>query len=313
MSKGGSKRSVSKTSKAHGDARLRSVLVPVDLSPIADRVLGRVARLPLADAARVTLLHVVPKELVGVARQRAERDAAKALATEARVLSKALPKRVHVEAQVRIGSAAKEIAKSAKTAKAELIVVGRGGGRALRDVFLGSTAERVIRQGRLPVLAVRLPPRAPYEHPAVAIELDDSSRDVIAAMLRVLPRPSPRVTLIHAFDTPYQGIYPSLTEDEAEHYRDELTRKATLQLTNLFTSATASAEARSEVMPPYKPHVRCGSARLVIEKAVEKAESDLLVLGTHGYSGLAHVLLGTVAGDVLREVACDVLVVPGPR
>ena len=30
-----------------------------------------------------------------------------------------------------------------------------------------------------------------------------------------------------------------------------------------------------------------------------------------GRSGIAHVLLGTVAGDVLREVACDVLVVPG--
>lgn len=37
------------------------------------------------------------------------------------------------------------------------------------------------------------------------------------------------------------------------------------------------------------------------------------MLGTHGYSGVAHVLLGTVAGDVLREVACDVLVVPGLR
>ena len=60
-------------------------------------------------------------------------------------------------------------------------------------------------------------------------------------------------------------------------------------------------------------HVQCGSARLVIEKVVKKADTDLLVLGTHGYSGVAHVLLGTVAGDVLREVACDVLVVPGLR
>jgi nucleotide-binding universal stress UspA family protein len=65
--------------------------------------------------------------------------------------------------------------------------------------------------------------------------------------------------------------------------------------------------------PSWKTHVQCGSARLVIEKVVEKADTDLLVLGTHGYSGVAHVLLGTVAGDELREVACDVLVVPGLR
>lgn len=51
----------------------------------------------------------------------------------------------------------------------------------------------------------------------------------------------------------------------------------------------------------------------MIEKVVKKADTDLLVLGTHGYSRVAHVLLGTVAGDVLREVACDVLVVPGLR
>jgi nucleotide-binding universal stress UspA family protein len=56
--------------------------------------------------------------------------------------------------------------------------------------------------------------------------------------------------------------------------------------------------------------VRYGSARTVIEKAVKQKECDLLVLGTHGFSGVAHVFLGTVAGDVLRQVACDVLVAP---
>lgn len=42
--------------------RFHSLLVPVDLTAISDRVLGRVALLPLADGARVTLLHVVPEE-----------------------------------------------------------------------------------------------------------------------------------------------------------------------------------------------------------------------------------------------------------
>jgi nucleotide-binding universal stress UspA family protein len=55
-----------------------------------------------------------------------------------------------------------------------------------------------------------------------------------------------------------------------------------------------------------------GSPRLVIEKAVKKADTDLLVLGTHGYASVAYLFFGTVAGDVLREVSCDVLIVP-PR
>jgi nucleotide-binding universal stress UspA family protein len=49
-----------------------------------------------------------------------------------------------------------------------------------------------------------------------------------------------------------------------------------------------------------------------VEKAMKRAETDLLVLGTRGYSAAAHVLLGTVAGDLLRAAKCDVLVVP-PR
>ena len=201
------------------DARdcFRSLLVPVDLTAISDRVLGRVALLPLADGARVTLLHVVPKNLPVRAQERAERDARKSLGNEARHLAKALPKRVNVEPVVRVGNAAGEIAECATSTRAELIVMGRGGSHALRDIFLGSTAERVIRRGQLPVIAVRLAPRAAYSRPAVALDLDPGSADVLALMLRLIPPPRPRVAMIHAFDTPYQGwIYPSLSEDDAE-------------------------------------------------------------------------------------------------
>ena len=68
-------------------------------------------------------------------------------------------------------------------------------------------------------------------------------------------------------------------------------------------------------MPNFETYVRYGDPRSVIKAAVKKLDTDLLVLGTHAYSGVAHVFLGTVAGDVLRDVRCDVLVVPpsGPR
>lgn len=65
--------------------------------------------------------------------------------------------------------------------------------------------------------------------------------------------------------------------------------------------------------PSWRMHVQYGSPRGIIAKLVKKADTDLLALGTHGYSGLAHALLGTVAGDLLRDVDCDVLVVPPPR
>src|SRR5690606_11870935 len=294
--------------------RFRSLLIPVDLTAISDRVLVHVALLPFAYRTLITLLHVVPKNLPVRAQERAERDARKSLGNEARHLAKALPKSVDIEAVIKVGSAAAEIADCATSTRAELIVMGRGGSRAIRDTFLGSTAERVIRRGQLPVLAVRLAPRAAYTRPAVALDLDPGSEDVLALMLRLIPPPRPRVAMIHAYDTPYQGmIYPSLSQEDADEWRDELGQKATHQIAKLLAAALVRANVSPAEAPTWKMHVQCGSARLVIEKVVKTADTDLLVLGSHGYSGVAHVLLGTVAGDVLREVACDVLVVPGLR
>jgi nucleotide-binding universal stress UspA family protein len=296
--------------KLRGSEPLERVLIAVDLTSISDRVLSRVALLPLSTKALVTVFHVVPDELPHLAQQRALRDARKAVREEVAHLRALLPKGAHAEGRVEVGNGAKTIAQTARSLRAELIVMGRGSGsgKALRDTFLGSTAERVIRLGKLPVLTVRLRGRAPYRRPAIALDFDESAPAVIAWTRRILaPSPSP-MTVIHAVDTPYRGIaYPSLSEDDAESFASELEQKAVRKIVKLFNRGDAE---RSRALLQWKPHVRCGSSRLVIAKAVKKAENDLLVLGTHGHSGLAYVVLGSVAGDVLREVACDVLVVP---
>jgi len=292
----------------------RSLLIPIDLSPGSDRVVGRVARLPLAYDARLTLVHVIPKSLPARARGRAERDARMTLTAEAKDLARRLPEHVAIQSVVRVGAPAKEIARCASSVKAELIVMGRGGGRAFRDVIFGSTAERVIRRGQLPVLAVRLRPRALYRRPALALDLDQGAGAMLALLLHVLPPPRPSVTIIHAYEVPYQGlIYPSLSEEDTEDHRDHYREKALREIATLLTTSLARARVAPGDAPAWRMHVRHGSPRTIIEKAVKKLDSDLLVLGTHGYSGVAHAFLGTVAGDVLREVACDVLVVPPRR
>jgi nucleotide-binding universal stress UspA family protein len=48
---------------------------------------------------------------------------------------------------------------------------------------------------------------------------------------------------------------------------------------------------------------------LEILKAAGEMQADLIVLGTHGRTGLAHVLLGSVAERVVRRSACPVLTV----
>lgn len=303
-----------KVSKKHGGSdhglvqqRFRSLLVPVDLTPVSDRILGRVALLPLDDDARITLLHVIPKDIPIGFQRNAERNARKLLLEEARHLRKSLPRTVSVDTIVDVDAPAKAIAACSKAVKAGLIVMGRAGERVLDDIFLGSTAERVIRQSRLPVLVIRLPPRSVYKRPAIALDFDKAAQQALQLMFGVLQAPRPTVKIIHAFDKPYP-MYTSLSIKQIEEMRNQYKPEAMQKLAKLLTTAMARVSPEDVLHGEF--HVRHGSPRMVIQEAVRKADTDLLVLGTHGYSGLKLMFIGTVAGDVLRNVSCDVLMVP---
>jgi universal stress protein A len=57
--------------------------------------------------------------------------------------------------------------------------------------------------------------------------------------------------------------------------------------------------------------VRLGPAAQTIEDAADDQRCDLIVMGTHGRTGMAHLLLGSVAEKVVRRARCPVLTVRG--
>jgi nucleotide-binding universal stress UspA family protein len=57
------------------------------------------------------------------------------------------------------------------------------------------------------------------------------------------------------------------------------------------------------------PIVSVGDPRDVILEAAKGADADLIVMGTHGRRGLAHLLLGSVAEEIVRTAPCPVLTV----
>lgn len=284
---------------------LTSVLVSVDLSPNADRVWSRVARLPLAPGARVTLLHVVPKELAGSAKLRAADDATDALYALTSRGPTELLGRCEIERLVLIGEPSKRIGEQVKKRRAELVVLGRGPGRAFRDRALGSTAERVLRAGQTPVLVVRRLARHAYEKALAALDVDDAAAKAVAFSRKVLGAVG-ALDVVHATSAPFRGqFYPSLGADYARDYerRHQRTRLAELK--------RSIKRARPGVAVKF--HGRTGPARMVVPEAVSSFSADLLILGTHARSQMGAAVLGTVAGDLLREVPCDVLVVPAGR
>jgi nucleotide-binding universal stress UspA family protein len=57
--------------------------------------------------------------------------------------------------------------------------------------------------------------------------------------------------------------------------------------------------------------VRSGTAHAEITRAAERMNADLIVIATHGNTGLKHVLLGSTAERVVRHAHCPVLVLRG--
>lgn len=95
---------------------------------------------------------------------------------------------------------------------------------------------------------------------------------------------------------------PGLAFPPPGDYMGELQESAERALQQLLSSPDAkplSVVRETRQGPPF----------LEIVRYAQEAEIDLIVLGTHGRTGLAHILLGSVAEKVVRKAPCPVLTV----
>jgi nucleotide-binding universal stress UspA family protein len=139
----------------------RKILIAVDQSRPAADAAGMGAELAGKTGAEVVLLTVVPPPpavIADVAAASAKLDDARA---EARRLldryRKQLPGGARVEEMVFEGSPADEIVSAAVSSHADLVILGTNSRHGLSRVFLGSTAEAVVRNSPCTVLVVRQP------------------------------------------------------------------------------------------------------------------------------------------------------------
>ncbi|AFE10810.1 universal stress family protein [Corallococcus coralloides DSM 2259] len=287
---------------------LRTVLVATDFSPAGARAVERTARLPLAPGAAVTLVHALPgrapREFVEQARERAGRTLA-VIAQELHASLHAAGSSASVEARLVFGKPAPTLVRQAQSAGTDLIVLGRHGRRPVRDLFLGSTAEHVIRYGPSPVLVVHGLVEDPYRRPLVAVDAEETARHA-AGFLPALVEPRISLRLIHAYESPLEYmVFPGLTLEERARYRERFKDSALRQLRSLHRHLDALGLH-------YRQALEHGSPYSIILKEARRHRADLLALGTQARSGLSRVLLGSVATDVIREAGCDVLVVRPP-
>lgn len=143
------------------------ILVPIDFSANAEHAFDYALRLARPLQARVTVLHVIEPLLMGhrdplpyLSMHELEgRITEQVSAYQARVTAAGLPG----DFAVLHGVPYEVIVDTARTAQADLIVMGTHGRTGLAHVLVGSVAERVIRLAHCPVLVLRIPTEPPAE------------------------------------------------------------------------------------------------------------------------------------------------------
>ena len=135
----------------------------------------------------------------------------------------------------------------------------------------------------------------------VPIDFSDCSKKALQYAIPLARQHEAALTLLYVAPPPnfvggeYTGIeYARLEDDQAASGGKQL-------------DALVANEVHGEV--PAETLVRPGMPVVEILEAARALPADLIVISTHGRTGLKHVLLGSVAEDVVRRAPCPVLVV----
>jgi universal stress protein A len=183
---------------------------------------------------------------------------------------------------------------------ADLIVVaGPEGSPPSRGV-----AEHIARYARIPVLIARSSPNGPV---LTATDFSEASGPAVRAAARQAKALDLPLVALHVVDVEQELAWLSalrkITGSTSAAYAarlKELVDEAGSQL----------ATELAELAPGAKGEVRQGHAAETIATRAKEMDASLLVVGTHGRTGLDRVLVGSIAESVIRQAPCSVLVIP---
>jgi nucleotide-binding universal stress UspA family protein len=281
------------------------ILCPVDFSSGSRQAVHAAAQLAIERDAELVLLHVwsVPPSyageytLSGEVVQHLVEDAQRSLEMAVAEARKTGARRVG--AKLANGAPWQQIVDAAERERFDLIVIGTHGRTGLARVFLGSVAETVVRHAPCPVLTI--PPDGaskPFLHALCPIDFSASSHKAMHLAAKLVQPGGAGITLLHVLELPV----PYASEPSAELYRD-------LEAGSAELLGQWVAELRTKTSVPVAHRTRIGRPGAQVLAALDEDPSfDLIVMGSHGRTGLARIALGSVAEKTVRHARCPVLV-----
>jgi len=289
--------------------KIQHIVAATDFSGPANAATTRAALLAQEFGAELHLIHIVhPLDLyVGselsydfqMHYQQAQQQTIKAqLETLAEQLHKQFSVKVHT--CNRIGRAHTEIASYAASSNAGLIVAGAQGENSLLAKLIGSTALRLLKIARCPVMIVKGKSAAmqTYRQVVAAVDLSAGSSEVPA--LANMIAPTAKIELLLIFDSNQEAHMYKAGMDETllAEYRAKALAQAEHKLEDILNVQNNSQMSR-QILSGYPPEAICERAKSL--------HADLIVIGKHNRKNVEEWLLGSVSKGIAYAADCDVL------
>jgi universal stress protein A len=208
-----------------------------------------------------------------------------------------IPQGPEPQIDIRVGDRAEQLLECANQHHTELLVMGPASHREgiLARFFSPSLPTTVVRRADFPVLVTRYSP--PTGRIVAAVELGDAMNPILQAAQEEMRRAGGKLHVLHCV-APMPAAsameFPVVPPD------GELLEAAKIELDRAIAASTIDAcDVKVEMGP---------AGQTILQYARDLA-ADLIVVGTHGRSGPARLLLGSIAEEVLRGAACNVMVV----
>jgi nucleotide-binding universal stress UspA family protein len=203
-----------------------------------------------------------------------------------------------------------EICRLAQNIPADLVVMPTHGRTGLKHVFLGSTAERIVQHSSCPVLVTRGSalhsnngPRFRIKTILVPVDFSSCSREGLRYAIAFANEFGAKIVLLHATYLGYVYSCDGTAIYDIAGLQKAARKAAERKMHELVRSVNFGA-------------VKCemaftdGSPVIDICAFAKDHDVDLIITSTHGFTGFKHVLIGSIAEQVVRHAPCSVLVVP---
>ncbi|TFG77880.1 MAG: universal stress protein [Thermodesulfobacteriales bacterium] len=190
--------------------------------------------------------------------------------------------------------------------KADLLVMGKHGHGFFESMLAGSETVRVLKSSRVPVLSIKSKnnAKAEFKNILVPIDLSEESDSALTYALNVAQLTGAKVTVIFVLrlDMYAQDLPAGALELVIEQSMKSLNKRAS-QLKKKFESkrgASRNIQMNTEV-------IHGMSEGVTISQYATKKNIDLIVIHTHGRTGVTRFLLGSVTERVVSSAQCSVL------